>query len=134
MSPSHRFSDRFIHQNFARQYGYFWLPCPVCHEPFGGHEWGPGDEDGDCSIIDTVQFYDWNRGFVAGSMSGGVCPKPECMAEARHRNRRRLASEKRRMRRQVRTAVGIWQRHVHPDTGKPLGPWFLRRNRPLASQ
>lgn len=19
--------------------GYFWLPCPVCHEYFGGHEW-----------------------------------------------------------------------------------------------
>ena len=19
--------------------GYFWLPCPVCGEEFGGHEW-----------------------------------------------------------------------------------------------
>ena len=23
--------------------GYFWLPCPVCGDPFGGHELGGGD-------------------------------------------------------------------------------------------
>lgn len=26
----------------ARVGGYFWLPCPTCNEPFGGHETGPG--------------------------------------------------------------------------------------------
>lgn len=26
----------------ARLGGYFWLPCPTCSEPFGGHETGPG--------------------------------------------------------------------------------------------
>lgn len=23
----------------AKWGGYFWLPCPVCHRKFGGHEW-----------------------------------------------------------------------------------------------
>ena len=24
---------------FAKRHGYFWLPCPLCGEHFGGHEW-----------------------------------------------------------------------------------------------
>lgn len=24
---------------YARHNGYFWLPCPLCGEHFGGHEW-----------------------------------------------------------------------------------------------
>jgi len=23
---------------YANQHGYFWLPCPICGEYFGGHE------------------------------------------------------------------------------------------------
>jgi hypothetical protein len=53
---------------FSRLYafwgGYFWLPCPVCGEHFGGHESGFGSvlcEDG--------------RAYV-------VCYKPECNMEA----------------------------------------------------
>lgn len=26
--------------------GYFWLPCPVCGQMFGGHEAGPMQQDG----------------------------------------------------------------------------------------
>lgn len=29
---------RWVHRWFAWQFGYFWLPCPLCRRPFGGHE------------------------------------------------------------------------------------------------
>jgi len=31
---------RWLHRLYARVFGYFWLPCPLCLKPFGGHEWG----------------------------------------------------------------------------------------------
>lgn len=30
---------RPFHRLFARCFGYFWLPCPLCRKPFGGHQW-----------------------------------------------------------------------------------------------
>jgi hypothetical protein len=30
---------RSAHRWYAAAFGYFWLPCPLCHRPFGGHEW-----------------------------------------------------------------------------------------------
>ena len=30
---------RWAHKIYAFMNGYFWLPCPICHEDFGGHEW-----------------------------------------------------------------------------------------------
>lgn len=29
---------RTAHRLYATTSGYFWLPCPRCAEPFGGHE------------------------------------------------------------------------------------------------
>jgi hypothetical protein len=29
---------RLLHEMYARLFGYFWLPCPVCGRWFGGHE------------------------------------------------------------------------------------------------
>jgi hypothetical protein len=29
---------RKIEEKYARANGFFWLPCPLCGEPFGGHE------------------------------------------------------------------------------------------------
>jgi hypothetical protein len=29
---------RFVHRVRAFAGGYFWLPCPQCGRPFGGHE------------------------------------------------------------------------------------------------
>lgn len=29
---------RWMHRIWARFGGYFWLPCPVCNQYFGGHE------------------------------------------------------------------------------------------------
>jgi hypothetical protein len=38
---------------YAKFNGYFWLPCPLCGQMFGGHEWGetiydqiPTDKEG----------------------------------------------------------------------------------------
>ena len=30
----------FLRRAYARLFGYFWLPCPVCGECFGGFEAG----------------------------------------------------------------------------------------------
>lgn len=30
---------RWLNQRYAQLHGYFWLPCPVCGQRFGGHEW-----------------------------------------------------------------------------------------------
>ena len=29
---------RLWHKLRAKLFGYFWLPCPICGEMFGGHE------------------------------------------------------------------------------------------------
>lgn len=32
-----RRARRYQHR-YARRHGYFWLPCPLCGDEFGGHE------------------------------------------------------------------------------------------------
>ena len=59
---------RFVAQAAACIGGYFWLPCPICKEPFAGFEWGSE------SLMTSA-----SRGI-------GVCSKPGCEAEARKRN------------------------------------------------
>ena len=34
--------SRLLHKLYANFFGYFWLPCPLCGEMFGGHEWTSG--------------------------------------------------------------------------------------------
>lgn len=31
---------RWLHHVYAVLVGFFWLPCPLCGRPFGGHESG----------------------------------------------------------------------------------------------
>ena len=31
---------RLLNKVYARLTGRFWLPCPICGQMFGGHEWG----------------------------------------------------------------------------------------------
>jgi hypothetical protein len=57
---------RWLARWWARSFGYFWLPCPICKEPFAGFEWGS-----------TV---------VERGRTWGVCAKPECIAESAKRN------------------------------------------------
>lgn len=33
------YRPRWLHRLYARLRGYFWLPCPLCGEMTGGHEW-----------------------------------------------------------------------------------------------
>ena len=30
---------RLLNKIYAFIHGYFWLPCPICGQYFGGHEW-----------------------------------------------------------------------------------------------
>jgi hypothetical protein len=34
---------RLFNKIYARLFGYFWKPCPICGECFGGHEKGMGN-------------------------------------------------------------------------------------------
>jgi hypothetical protein len=61
---------RWTHQLWARLNGYFWLPCPVCGEMFGGHESGGHP---------APLYLEDGRAFV-------VCTKPQCNYEAGARN------------------------------------------------
>ena len=56
---------RFLSKTYAKTFGYFWLPCPVCKGHFGGHETGY-----------EAALADDGRAYV-------VCQKPSCNAEAR---------------------------------------------------
>lgn len=33
------YQPRILNQIYAGLHGYFWLPCPICGNHFGGHEW-----------------------------------------------------------------------------------------------
>ena len=57
---------RLLHRLYAKLFGYFWLPCPICGEYFGGHEKGQG-----------CLYDDWHRG-------RGTCSN--CAEEARVRS------------------------------------------------
>jgi len=53
---------RALNRLYARLFGYFWLPCPLCGQMSGGHEWR--DIDGKPSSIPTG---------IPGE-SHGICP------------------------------------------------------------
>ena len=58
--------SRIYHRAYAFVFAYFWLPCPICGEHFGGHEYDGGNLD-----------IERHRGIV-------VCPN--CKGEAVRRN------------------------------------------------
>lgn len=57
MKRDKRKQPRWLQQLRAYLGAYFWLPCPICGEYFGGHEWGdrdtlwetPGEGTGVCA-------------------------------------------------------------------------------------
>jgi hypothetical protein len=67
---------RFLARALAWWGGYFWLPCPICNEPFAGFEWGSE------SLHDTP---------YSGT---GVCSKQGCIEECARRNARRFGIRK----------------------------------------
>lgn len=58
---------RFVARFFAWLLGYFWLPCPVCKQPFAGFEAAIGSG----VIVDEPD----------GPHAYCTCLKPSCMAE-----------------------------------------------------
>jgi hypothetical protein len=56
------FRPRWLNRWYARAMGYFWLPCPLCERPFGGHEWR--DYDGRQASIPTDEPHTYE----------GICP------------------------------------------------------------
>ena len=60
---------RFLHHCYASLFGYFWLPCPLCDEYFGGHEW-----------------LDDNSLWINYGEAEGVCPN--CGEKARELNKK----------------------------------------------
>ena len=60
---------RFYHKLYAFLGSYFWLPCPICKEYFGGHE---------------VYGYLLNSPY--NGRGWGICPKCTDEAEIRNRN------------------------------------------------
>lgn len=60
---------RWSHKLYAKTFGYFWLPCPICGEYFGGHEVKYGTPS-----------------VPVGRRARTVCPKQECASEAMNRN------------------------------------------------
>jgi hypothetical protein len=66
---------RLYHRIYAWWFGYFWLPCPVCGEYFGGHEWGH-DSRGSVSLLKAD---DPARG-------KGVCSNSLCISFAQVQN------------------------------------------------
>lgn len=50
---------RWLNRVYARMFGLFWLPCPICGRMFGGHECGG-----------TL----WGEFYVTGSASCWRCP------------------------------------------------------------
>ena len=61
---------RLLHKLYARFFGYFWLPCPVCGQHFGGHE-----------ILNKKTAH-----VVVDGHVWCVCPRESCNSEAISRN------------------------------------------------
>ncbi len=61
---------RRLNRWYAHTFRYFWLPCPICGESFGGHEALPG-----------------HSLFIKGSKWSSVCYKEPCYLEALNRNK-----------------------------------------------
>lgn len=58
---------RLLHRLYAKIFGYFWLPCPICWKEFGGHE---VKSLGFCATVPVK------------NMDKVVCTDPRCIYEA----------------------------------------------------
>ena len=58
---------RLLHKMYAALFGYFWLPCPVCGQMFGGHEIA------NCFTAALI---------CEDGRARCVCPDPQCSHDA----------------------------------------------------
>ena len=66
-------------RKFAQSHGYFWLPCPLCGQMFGGHEW---QDQGDLSS--TVWTGGRGVGICPVCTSMGLGNRPASLLEREH--------------------------------------------------
>lgn len=71
---------RWVHRLYAWVCGFYWLPCPLCGQHFGGHEW----HDGDSLVLHSTHCDTCGSGFLHAQ---GVCHA--CGPEARRLNAER---------------------------------------------
>ncbi len=64
---------RWLNRWYAKALGYFWLPCPICVEPFGGHEFLPN-----------------HHLWISSSKGKVICYKQACYLEALKRNKENM--------------------------------------------
>lgn len=57
---------KWLHRLYAFFGGYFWLPCPLCGDHFGGHQWR--DYDGLSADIDDPSGPEPSSGLA-------ICPR-----------------------------------------------------------
>lgn len=64
---------RLLNKIYAKLFGYFWLPCRLCGQHFGGHEWDDGNnirfcnaafEEGICRDCGAKIKYKVERCFI----------------------------------------------------------------------
>ena len=65
------YRPRWVHRAWAGLVGYFWISCPLCDDPFGGHEWR--DVNGKPSCIPDEE--------IGGGSHKAICPA--CTATGR---------------------------------------------------
>ena len=59
--------NRWLAKLHANTLGYFWLPCPICGQMFGGQE------------VDVHK----ENSFAMTSWSGGKCVCPDCRSNGK---------------------------------------------------
>ena len=65
---------RRFNKIYAKVFGYFWIPCPICGQMFGGHEWK--SYDGMSSAIRTGKP-GINKGICKDCTLKGLGDKPD---------------------------------------------------------
>jgi len=68
---------RALHRIYARLFGYFWLPCPICRRHFGGNE---------VKRTNAALIVNSGRALI-------VCSDPACSRIAELRNAMRLREQ-----------------------------------------
>ena len=106
-------APRAQHRAYAESRGFFWLPCPRCGQPFGGHEWRYGPE--------------YTITYPGGDAGEGVCPR--CPSPPGRRETRETATRVFGNMQQCLASSsddfnrGIWRRRI--DAWKALYPEVL---------
>ena len=85
---------RFLARFLAWLGGYFWLPCPLCNQPFAGFETDPGHGSVVVKEADGEHMY-------------CVCARQACAAEGQRRKALYMQSVDRWMTRQTGVTVDL---------------------------